>query len=362
MKFFDVFKRPPRVESLRPFTYVTPSVGTVRKFVFAMMLPQLIMLVITKSYMSLLIVLATTLGSMISEIVFCLISKSKKVEYLSPVINGILIGLLVPSSYSFVSIFFITVVALLVGKYAFGGFAQSWINSVALVVVVAYIINIPAFSTVSMGTEMYSTRNVALTYIQNPEFNIVRADSAVTSFFNRTVFRIFGIVIPDGYVSLLWDNGSIIPAFRFNLITMISSIILMALDLIDVIIPFIFIALYSLLVRIIGPVFSGAPMMQGDIIFALLTSGTLFCTLYLLQWYGTVPITNLGKVIYAVIACIVAFLVIGYGNSSVGYVFTILIMNLISPVIQLFESRMARNKLQTVLNPRIKAIKEAKNV
>ena len=128
------------------------------------------------------------------------------------------------------------------------------------------------------------------------------------------------------------------------------------------VIPFIFMAVYAILVRVVGPLFTGAPAFQGDVIFALLTSGTLFCTLYLLQWHGTVPITKSGKIIYASLSGVVAFLVMGYGNSAAGYAFMILIMNLVSTLVQIFESRMARKKVQSVLSPRIQAIKEAENV
>lgn len=362
MKFIEIFKRPEKAESLRPFTYLTPSVGTVRKFILVMMVPQLVMLAVTKSYSSLLLVLSSVLGSMASEIVHCLYSKSKKVEYLSPVIQGMIAGLLIPSGYSVVAVFFISFMCMYLGKYAFGGFSQSWINTVALTVAVAYMLDVSSFSTIRLGPELVSSRNAALAYIEDPSFHICAADSAITSFLNRTVFGLFGIVIPDGYVSFFWDSGSLIPAFRFNFITLISSIVLMAMDIIDMVIPLIFIAVYSVLVRLVGPVFTGAPAFQGDVIFALLTSGTIFSTLFLLQWYGTVPITKSGKILYACLAGVVAFLVMGYGNSPVGYVFMILIMNLFSTLIQIFESRMARKKVQAVLSPRIQAIKEAEHV
>lgn len=362
MKFIDIFRKPKKVASLKPFTYVTPSVDTVRKFILIMLVPQVVMLFVTKSFASLGIALATVLASFIAEIIFCAVGKERKVEYLSPVIQGLFVGLLLPSGYSIVSAFFITLCAMLLGKYVFGGFAQSWVNSVALAVAVAYMLNIPAFSTVQMGSDVIASKNFALTYIQNPEFHIASADSAVTAFLNRTVFRIFGIVIPDGYVSFFWDNGAAIPAFRFNFITVISSIVLFALNIVDFIVPMIFVVIYSLMVRFLCPIFTGAPTMQGDMIFALLTSGILFSSLYLLQWYGTLPISNKGKIVYAIFAAVLAFFIIGYGNSSVGFVFTILISNLFSTVIQVFESKMARKKVQSVLTPRIQAIREAENV
>lgn len=362
MKINKIFKYAQPAPSLKPYIYITPSIGTVRKALLVFLLPQLVMLFVTHSYPAVFVILAAVLASFGAEILSLFYHDEKGIEIMSPLLQGIITGMLFPQTFSPVVVFILTLVVMTFGKYFFGGFASSWITVPALTIVIAYVLNVNAFPAIPLGIEDLQSRNAALVLIQNGSVPMLEVDQSITGFFNRTIFRLFGIVVPDGYVSLFWDNGSLIPAFRFNFITLVSSIVLIATEMIDFVIPFIFIVLYSLLVRFVGPLIIRGVPMQGDMILALLSSGTLFSTLFLLQWYGTVPISRTGKCIYAVIAAILAFLIMGYGMSSAGYVCVILLMNVISTVIQGIESQKVRRKIETVLVPRISSFQEAGNV
>lgn len=344
--------------TLNPFSYIKPSLTNIYLGMGILLIPQIIMLFISKSIMSLWIVLAAVVASISADLFYSLIVKNYNFELIAATIHGVITGLLLPAGYPLYGVFLVTFFALMFSKYAFGGFYNSWINPVAFVIAVAYFLNSSAFPQYLVNAADLQNRNAALALIQNETFATLPFDSAVTAFLNKTVFKIFGLSIPDGYVSMFWDCKSIIPAFRFNLITLISSIILISLEMIDVIIPFTFVTVYALLVRFLGPVVvSGVPF-QGDILLALLTSGTLFSTIYLLQWYGTTPITNTGKFIYAIIAALVAFLLMGCGTSPTGYIFMVLIMNVISPIIEIVESKQVKHKIIKILIPHIKAMRE----
>jgi len=361
MKLSDFFMKKSDRLSVKPYAYLTPSIGSVRKGILILLVPQIVMLLLTKSFVAVIVVLSAALGSVIAESVVSFAIRRKKFEILSPLIQGLLTGMLLPSTYSPVAALLITMLTMLFCKYVFGGFASSWINAPAVAVTMAYLMNMGAFNVMQLSPDDLGARNAAMALIQGTSFKIISIDSAITSFLNRTVFGFFNIVIPDGYISLLWDTGSLIPAFRFNLLTILSSLVLFSLNMQDFLIPFIFIAVYGVLVRFVGPLITGGPALQGDVILALLTSGLLFSTLYLLQWYGTVPITRWGKSLYGACAGIVAFLIVGMGDSPVGFVFMILCMNIISAVIQVFESHQVRIRLEKNLVPRMQAIKEAEN-
>ena len=231
-------------------------------------------------------------------------------------------------------------------------------NLVALCIVILYFLNPSAFPPFAVSAQDLQARNAALSLIENGTVPLLELDSSITEFLNSYVFKFFGISIPDGYVSLFWDNGSVIPAFRFNFITLVSSIILISFDMVDCIFPAVFLFVYSFLVRFLLPFFIGGIPFQGDILLALLTSGTLFCTLYLLQWYGTLPMTLWGKILYGTFAGLIGFLIIGSGTSSAGYVFLILVINLLSPVIQFFEDKKLYENVSKKLVPRLKEISE----
>lgn len=348
--------------TLKPFSFISKSVETGGIFILALLSLQIIMLFFTKSFSSLVLVLFAVLASVFSELVYYFTKKKFASSFIYSIINGILVGLLLPQDYPPFAIFIITFFCFTICKYAWDGFGHSWVNPVALTVVLLYFLNPDYFKNFALDFESLKTKNPTLILIQNGTVPILSVDSKITAFLNKTVFNLFGIVIPEGYVSLFWDSGANIAAFRFNFITLISSIILLSFDMIDALIPTIFIFTYSVLVRFVLPLFLGETSISGDIFLALLTSGTLFSTLYLLQFFGTTPLSLCGKIVFAIISGILAFFIIGFGTSSCGYIFVILCMNVISPIIQYFENLAVNKKLNKVLLPKIKALKEVDNV
>ena len=348
--------------TLKPFTHIIPPISSSLHCMLILLLVQVFMLLITKSFSSIFIIFASILGCVAAEGVFNFLHRQFRSSYADTFVQAIIIGLLLPSTYPPLAVFVISLFCMLFTKYVFGGFASCWANPVAVVVIVSYIINIQGFSSGNFNIEDWQSRTPALELLQNGSVRILKADSAITSFLNKSIFNAVGISIPDGYISFLWDNGSLIPAFRFNIITLFSSIILISFDMLEPGIPFVFIFCYSILVKYIGPVFTGAPMFQGDIILALFTSGTLFSTLYVLQWYGTTPVSTSGKIFYGFIASVIAFFVMGLGLSSVGYMFVVISVNIISLLIQILEGRNVKKKIETYLIPRLKAMREVENV
>lgn len=348
--------------TLNPFRYIKPSIGETYIGFLIVLIPQIVMLFYTRSIMSLWIILVSVLASVCADIIYSLLERKYSFDVFSSTLLGLIIGMLFPSTYPVYGVFIITLIMLFFVKYSFGGFYSSWINPAAFVIAAAYLINMSAFPQYLVTASDLQSKNAALTLIQNGTIPLLKNDSEITAFLNKYVFKFFSLSIPDGYVTLFWDCHSIIPAFRFNLITLVSSIILISFDIIDIIIPFIFIGVYSILVRIMGPVVVKGVPFQGDILLALLTSGTLFSTLFVLQWNGTTPITNWGKAIYGIVSAIAAFVIMGCGTSPAGYIFMILLMNIFSPVIETFESKQVKRRIEKILIPHIKTMREAKNV
>ena len=349
--------------SLNPFRFAFWSLDTVSTVTICLLMIQVFMLVITGSTASLAVLFCALSASLISEIIHrtLLVRDLHFHSWRIAVIQGLLTGLLLPSTYNPAAVFLILLFSMSIFRWAFGEFAESWANIIAVCVIVLYFINSSCFPPSALTSSDLQSRNAALILIQNGSVTPIASDSAITEFLNRTIFKIVGISIPEGYVSLLWDNGSVIPAFRFNVITLISSLVLFSLDFVDFLIPALFLFVYTILIRFVSPLVLGGIPMQGDIILALHTSGILFSTLYILQWYGTTPINLWGKIIYGISSGILGFLIIGFGLSSVGYVFTVLIMNLISPCIQIIEDKRKFSSIRKKVIPRLKKMKEFEN-
>ena len=343
---------------LSPFKYLKPSVRTEAYIVLSLLVAQVIMLFATKSFSSLLIVVASLLASYFADFLNKEENYKDSFTVMASSIRGIMIGLLLPAAFPPVAVFFISFAVLFINKHTLGGFANSWINPIAVTVAICWLIGMSFFPEIRLSISDLQSKNIALTLIQNGTFPKNDMDVAITNWLNKRIFSLFGVSIPEGYVSLLWDSHSSIPAFRFNLITLVSSIILLGTDVLNPIIPAVFVFTYSLFVKIFAPFFYDGTVLQGDVILALLSSGTLFCTFFLLQWHGTVPFTNRGKWIYGICAGVLAFFILGIGLSPAGFVFIILIENILSIFIQNIENHFLKEFTNSVLMQQVKSVKE----
>lgn len=323
--------------AVRPFIYDRPSVSSVCIKILVLLFVQIVMLFVTKSYKALCVVGVSLLGSICAAIINKYINHEEKYHAYTTIIQGIMIGMFLPQSYPLIPVFFISFFCLFVSRVNIFRSINSWINSAALAVVIAWFIGHNFFPDFLVTNDIIPLKNPSLYLIQNHTFPIYEFDSSITAFLNNSVFKYFKVSIPEGYVSLLWDTNSVIPAFRFNLLTIISSIVIFSDNSFSGIIPTTFLLVFGLLVRIFVPFISGGALNQGDIILAFLTSGTLFCVVFMIQWYGTTPLSVLGKIIFGVFAGILAFITSGCGTSPIGMVYTVLISNIFSLMIRVLE-------------------------
>lgn len=344
--------------ALGPFKYLRPSVRTEAYFFLFLLFPQILLLALTRSFSSLFVILSSVLANLLVEVIDMKFQEKDKFTWTVSLIRGILIGFFLPSSFPILPVFFIAFFTLLINRYILGGFANSWINPVAITVAVCYLVGMKFFPAVSVTLTDLQSRNPALALIQNGTFPVNSFDLRITAFLNQRVFSFFKVSIPDGYISLLWDSHSLIPAFRFSLLTVLSSIVLIGFDIVNPIIPACFVFTYGVLVKFVSPFFYSGPLFQGDVILALFTSGTLFCTFFLLQWHGTTPITNRGRFFYGIFGGIIAFLIVGSGTSSSGMIFTVLILNIVTLLVQNVENRYSSKFAENVLKKRVQSVKE----
>jgi len=323
--------------TLAPFSYTTPSAGFSTKMALLLFLPQVLMLFVTKSYLSLVQILVTTLASVVADVFYAFIRKKSLLPSVMVFFQGFLIGMFVPQGYPLFLLFLITFFSLFFTSYMFGGFAQSWINPVAISVIFLYLLGTQYFPGFTVNVSHLQTPNIGQQLINDGLIPKISKDADITNFLNARVFKFAGVALPEGYVSIFWDTGALIPAFRFNLLTILATIVLLSFGCIKWIIPSSFLLVYGLLVRIFGLYPYGGMLNQGDILLAIFSSGTMIMAFFLLQWAGTTPQTIVGKVFYGIIAGVVAFFVIGCGTSPIGAMFVVLVLNAISTVIMLIE-------------------------
>lgn len=323
--------------------------ATLRMLFFLLALfPQIILLFTTRTYSSIAIIACAIAGALCSRMWNFL--KREKVFFsaLYSILTGTLIGFFLPASYPPIAVFFITLTFMTSVNLFFGGQGVSWVNPVVLTVAAAWFIghfNFPGFEI--FGDDLLF-KNPSLSLIQN-SFAENPVDERLTVFLNESVFGLFSVSIPEGYVSFFWDNFSQIPAFRFNALTLLASVFLIAFDLENGMIPLVYLLVYSIFVKFLSPVMTGGVPFSGDLLLALLSSGTLFTAFFILQWDGTVPYTKQGKLLYAACGGIFAFVFCGTGTSPVGSMMAILFLNLLAPMIQVYENHRAKKKVAFLL-------------
>ncbi len=331
--------------SVKPFVYNIPSISEVSIRFLALLLIQIVMLFVTKSYAAIIQVFICLLGALVAAGLNQIINKEPLYNFMNIVIPGIFIGMLLPESFPPHVAFIITSITIFISRSIVFKGINCWINIASFAIAIAWFMGKEYFPPFQLNTSIINLRNSSVYLIESGVFPTYSFDNSITDFLNKYIFSIFNVTVPEGFISLLWDTHSTIPAFRFNIITLISSIIIFSDKAFSLVIPTSFLFVYILLVRLFGTYFFGGYINQGDMLLALLTSGTLFCATFLMQWYGTIPVTVFGKHLLGIITGIIAFLIIGSGTSPVGMVFTVLISNMICMIIRIIEEK--QNEIST---------------
>lgn len=334
---------------IRPYVYQRPSITSICIRMFILLALQIAALLMTGSYKAIGVIFASFAGSLCVYLVDLILYRTPFHHSLYIMVQGLLTGFLLPETFPPAAVFFISFLVLLVTKNIFMELSNMWANMTAITVMIAWFIGQRFFPGFQINGDLLSVKNPSLFLISDGYFPANKFDSTITTFLNNNIFRFLKVSVPEGYVSMFWDTHSIIPAFRFNLLTIFSSIILYADDALDYFIPAIFLSVYLILVRVFAPVLYSGAINNGDILLAVLSSGTLFISTFLIQWFGTVPVTTIGKIVYASLAGVLAFLITGSGTSPVGMVFTIVICNVLNLIIRVLEENQNTRKLNRIL-------------
>ena len=327
------------IVSPAPFLLTRPTVSRMSLVTAITLLPQLALLAFFNDIPALITIAVATAGSILAEFCFTFSNHKKAFSDGTAILAGLLAGFLLPSTLNPLVSFAVSFTGILVARNLFGGQGGNWMNPVAAAVGIAYISQASAFPSQLVTADRIRTVGDAFGALKVDHFAQIATDQSVTGLVNTGFLGFFGIKLPEGYITLFCNSPSSIPAFRYNILTLASSIALIAMNIIDWIIPLVFLLTYSLCIRF----FSLAPFVtgsgRGDILFALLTGGILFIAFYILPEYSTSPRTHAGKVVSGFLAGLIAFLVCGPGGSPAGGVFTVLIINALSPVIEYLENR-----------------------
>lgn len=345
---------------LKPYFFIKPSVSAVSIRIIIILFVQLLLLAATNSYSALIVIFSSVMGAVLANLFNFIYKKAQFFTMIPIIIQGIVIGMLLPQSFPPVVACFISFMVLFIEHLIFSGNSQSWVNGVCVAVIVAWFVGSTYFPAMLVNQDIVTLKNPVSYLLKNGLLPVYDFDSSICQVLNSTILYWFKVTLPEGIISFLWDSQSVIPAFRFTFVTIVSSIFLFADNGFSHVISTVMLIVFGLLIRIVLPLINNAPMFQGDLILAFCNSGIIFCAVFVIPWFGTNPITMHGKVVYGIICGVVAFLVMGYGTSSIGMCYTVLICNVANLLIRFVEDYQNEKKVNALFTQTVENIEAEK--
>lgn len=219
----------------------------------------------------------------------------------SAVVTGLLLALNLPVNINPLIAVFGSIVAIVVVKQMFGGIGMNFVNP-ALAARIVLLVSFPNAMMSWVDAFWYSNPDAVSSATP------LAADSGVYS-----------------YTQLLFGTtgGSLGETCAIALV--LGGIYLVIRKVISPIIPCVYIATSALMSLVIGQ----------DPIYQVLSGGLLLGAIFMATDYVTCPITKWGKVIYAIGCGVLTILLREYSNMPEGVSFSIILMNILVPLIEM---------------------------
>lgn len=278
--------------------------------VVASLIPECVYGVVIFGIPALITILASVASAVLFEFLFNLLAKKNQtISDGSAIITGILLALVLPPTIPVWQTVLGAAFGIIVAKLLFGGLGSNVWNP-ALTGRAFLFVSFP----VTMGSawitplpDAVSTATI-LSSIKSGAFTPSREIYLQYFFGNRA-----GCI---GETSIL--------------LILISFVFLLATRTIDWRAPFSMVATTALLTWISG----------GDILMALLSGGLIFGATFMVTDYVTAPVTKPGRLVYGAGCGLITFLIRKFGGYPEGVMFSILIMDSLTP----FLNKITRRK------------------
>lgn len=321
-----------------PFIYTRLSEKNRILVLLVSLIPMFIMLYFDRDYKAFINIGCATLGVFGAQFLFNFLNK-KVTLYNSSLLSGVLTAFLLPTTLHPITVVFVSFLGSFFSSSVFGGKGSYWFNPIIASVVISYIAFPSEFPSFLIHKESLLATGNPLDVLRFDNFSFWTNDNSLVNFLNTTYFSHINIKIPEGYITLLWSFPSTIPAIRYNVLILFSSIIILTFKTIDWIVPTISLFVYSLLVYFMPLVFSNIFQGKGDILFGLCTSSILFLSFYILPDCSTNPRTTTGRIITGLVSGIIFYFFCGPGGSYNGAIFSIVLINVFTTIIEKIEKK-----------------------
>ena len=281
--------------------------------VLSALAPAVIAAVVFFGIRALILIAVCTVSSVFFEYICRSIMKREQtVNDLSAAVTGVILALNLPVTLPLWMAVIGSFIAIVIVKQLFGGIGQNFANPA----ITARIVLMVSF-TGQMTTW------------------------AVPQYWTSDTFSGPGIILNSssvltGPTPLVSGNASLISLFLGNtggcigetsaLALLIGGLYLIFKKVITPAAPFSFIGTVALLTLISG----------GDVMYQILSGGLFLGAFFMATDYATSPVTNKGRVIFGIGCGIITFVIRKFGGYPEGVSFSILLMNILTPYIDMF--------------------------
>lgn len=265
------------------------------------LVPTLIASVIIFGVNSLVLTAVTVAACVFFEWAYCkLMGREVVVEDLSAVVTGMLLAFNMPATLPWWMAIVGAFIAIVIIKQLFGGLGYNFANP-AIVGRIAL--------AVGFGTRMAAYPLPA---------------NSVDALASATPLAVAARLDAGSYVTLLLGNHGGVLGETCAITILIGGCYLIATDVISPVLPI----TYLSSVAVLSVCFGMDPFVQ------LLSGGLMLGAFFMATDYVTSPTTDKGKVVAGIFLGVVTMLIRRFGNMNEGVSFAILLMNLITPYIE----------------------------
>ncbi|MFA6829593.1 MAG: RnfABCDGE type electron transport complex subunit D [Bacilli bacterium] len=262
-------------------------------------------------------------------------------NFLAPLVSALIFALIMPVETSPAGIYWVSMIAggifgMVIGKLVFGGLGQNIFNPAAVGMVFSKL----CFSSYTVTTDPFGSTDAF-------------ASSGIGDSIIASSTSLSNISMADKVVNL--SNYSLLELFlgqtpglmgeACKLVLLLSLVYLIVRHTIDWRITLSYVGAFAILMLFSGIVISVTSTGHAKAIvnpfyfmtYQLLSGGLLFGAIFMATDPVTSPITKPGRVLYGVILAICTALIRLFGSYPEGVVFSILIGNLLTPMIDYYK-------------------------
>ena len=300
------------ISSAAPHIHTKNDSRRIMLDVIIALIPAAVAAVILFGVKAALLIVTCVLTAVVCELVYSLAAKrGMTVKDLSSVVTGLLLALNLSTNVELWQAAIGTAFAIIIVKCLFGGLGKNIVNPA----IGGRVFMILVFASVAGGAM--------------PTVNGV---DALTSATPLDLIKQGGTLPTIGQMLLGVHGGAIGETCIIALV--IGGIYLAVRDVIRWYVPATFIATVFVLTLIFSGSFSIA-------VYAILSGGLFLGAIFMATDYVTTPITNKGKVVFALGCGIITFIIRQFLNYPEGVSFSIIVMNLLVPFIE----KVTKNKV-----------------